>query len=124
MACERDGISDQLTGQGFVVVPNVIDSGQCDALAEKVSDAARIGVGTRKLLEAPWCQATALIVAEARYASATNSEKIRQLLPTAGECEPFANASDFYAGAHIDQPALVTTSIERGSVAVRQFVSD
>jgi hypothetical protein len=45
--------------QGFAVLPEVADQAQCDALAQQVAALGSDGVGTRRLLDQPWCRAVA-----------------------------------------------------------------
>jgi len=51
--------ADAFATHGFVLVPEVLSSNECEAIATHVANASGGSVGTRCLLPQPWCQAIA-----------------------------------------------------------------
>ena len=67
-----DGVANFPTS-GFTVIPDVVSSAQCDAVASHPMLAASDAPGTRTLLSAPWCAALVNAI--------RNNNTIRPLLP-------------------------------------------
>jgi ectoine hydroxylase-related dioxygenase (phytanoyl-CoA dioxygenase family) len=51
-----DMLAASFTSQGFVVVPEVIDSGTCGLVATRLEQTPSPGAGSRRLLTHSWCQ--------------------------------------------------------------------
>ena len=47
--------SQQLEHDGFVAVSDVVNGGQCEALADRVQALQNDGAGSRALLDQAWC---------------------------------------------------------------------
>src|SRR6188508_2804417 len=49
-------LATSFTSQGFVVVPDVVDSATCSLAASRLDETPSHGAGSRRLLIHPWCQ--------------------------------------------------------------------
>ena len=70
---EVDLLRTQLHGQGFTVIPDILNASELGEVARGLDGLLAKSAGTRRLLDAPWCSALALRIA--------NDPRMRELLP-------------------------------------------
>jgi ectoine hydroxylase-related dioxygenase (phytanoyl-CoA dioxygenase family) len=50
-----DSFAKVIEADGFAVLPDILDEGQCEVLASRLRAFQNIGAGSRTLLSQPWC---------------------------------------------------------------------
>jgi hypothetical protein len=115
----------QLATEGFALVPGLLSQAECDVIAQRLDASEARGVGSRRILQLPWCTGLATRV--------MGHEVVRAALPSHArpvQCTFFekSTAKNWLVPIHqdlsipvarrVDDPAFTGWSEKNGSVYV------